>query len=95
MSAFGQEVTDQTEIQEKSYHDKVAEKACSCLSELEVINDVNEALTSCISSSTNKVHEEDVEDKHSSDFTVEGIRSHHKKIRDLLIKNCSIVSTEN
>ncbi|WP_282160700.1 hypothetical protein [Ulvibacterium marinum] len=95
LSAFGQEVTNQTEIQERSYYDKVAEKACSCLSELEVINDVKEALTTCIISSTNKVHEEDVEDKYSRDFTVEGIRAHHKKVRDLLIKNCSIVSTED
>ncbi|WP_422080261.1 hypothetical protein [Ulvibacterium sp.] len=94
-SAFGQEVTNQTEIQERSYHDKIAEKACNCISELEIINDVKEALTTCIISSTNKVHEEDVENKYSRDFTVEGIRSHHKKVRNLLIKNCSIVSTKN
>ena len=94
LSAFSQEVADEPEIQDRSYNDKVAEKACNCLSELEVIKDVKESLTTCIISSTNKVHEQDVEDKYSRDFTVEGIRSHHKKVRDLLIKNCSIVSTE-
>lgn len=95
LSAFSQEVTSGSGIQEIGYYDKVAEKACNCLSELEVINNVKEALTTCIISSTNKVHEEDVEDKYTRDFTVEGIRSHHKKVRDLLIKNCNIVSTEN
>lgn len=94
-TAFSQEITNEGETQEKGYRDKIAEKACKCLSELEIIDNVKEALTTCIISSTNKVHEEDVEDNYSRDFTVEGIRSHHKKVRDLLIKNCSIVMTKD
>jgi len=90
--AFGQNKEEKNRLEELSYEDKIAEKACIYLSEMDSITDPQQAIVKCNIKAINKVHEEDVENKYKRDFTVEGIRGLNKKVTDLLIENCEIVS---
>tara|TARA_R110002012_G_scaffold258496_1_gene438948 strand:+ start:3184 stop:3510 length:327 start_codon:yes stop_codon:yes gene_type:complete len=90
--AFGQNEDDKNGLKDLSYEDKITEKACIYLSELDSISDPQQAVIKCIIKAKNKVHEEDVDKKYKRDFTVEGIRGLNKKVTDLLIENCEIIS---
>ncbi|MCR8668052.1 hypothetical protein NO995_10190 [Aestuariibaculum sp. M13] len=89
---FGQNKEDNNGFKDLSYEDKIAEKSCIYLSEMDSISDPKQAVIKCIIKAQNKVHEEDVDKKYKRDYTVEGIRGLFKKVTDLLIENCEVVS---
>jgi hypothetical protein len=91
-STFDQ--TKEAVMEDLSYEDKIAEKACECLSEKDSIPDDRQAVIKCIILATNEIHKEDIDKKYKRDFTVEGIRGLNKNVTDLLLKNCSVVSGE-
>lgn len=90
---FGQNKINEVGFQELSYEGKIAEKACIYLSEMDSISEPKQAVVNSIIKAKNKIHEEDVEKKHTRDWTVEGIRELNKKVMNLLIENCDRVST--
>jgi len=92
---YGQDNLDKNKLNDLSYENKIAEKACIYLSEMDSIPNPRQAIIKCVIKAKNKVHEEDIEKKHKRDYTVEGIRGLNKKVSDLLIKNCEIVSKTN
>ena len=92
LSAFGQ--NNESTLHELSYENKVAEKACLCISKLDTIPDARQAVINCNIQATNEVHEEDVDGKYKRDYTVEGIRRLNKTVTDLLIENCNLVSID-
>lgn len=94
--AYGQndEKKNVLTIKESSYEDKIAEKTCLYLAQMDSIPDPKQAIIKCTIKAINKVHEEDVEKKYKRDYTVEGIRGLQRKVFDLLIENCSIVSID-
>lgn len=91
-SAFGQ--NNESTLRELSYEDKIAEKACLCLSKLDTITDARQAIIDCNIQAKNEVHQEDVDGKYKRDYTVEGIRRLNKTVTDLLIENCNLVSED-
>ena len=62
---------------------------------MDSIPNPKQAIISSILRATDKVHEEDMKKQYTRDWTVEGIRGLNKKVTDLLIKNCEVVSKSN
>ena len=91
---YGQDSTKKG-LDELSYENIIAKKACICLSETDSTSTPQQAVIKCIIKAKNKVHEEDFEKKYKRDYTVEGIRGLNKKVTNLLSKNCDIVSKTN
>ena len=92
LQTYAQSEVNENDLKDLSYEDKIAEKACIYLSEMDTIPDTQQAIVKSIIKAKNKVHEEDVEKRYKRDFTVEGIRGLNKKVTELLIENCEIVS---
>jgi len=92
LQTFAQSEENENGLKDLRYEDKIAKKACTYLSEMDSIADPQQAIVKCIIKAKNNVHEEDIEKKYKRDFTVEGIRGLNKKVTDLLIEKCKIVS---
>ena len=92
-SAFGQ--NNEIAMRELTYENKIAEKACLCLSNLDTITDARQAIINCNIKAKNEVHEEDVDGKYKRDYTIEGIRRLNKTVTELLIDNCNLVSKDD
>ena len=93
--AYGQNEMTSRMSQELSYEHKIAQKACNYLSKMDSVPDARQAIITSISRATDTVHLENVEKKYRRDRTVEGIRGLNKRVTDLLIQHCEIISTEN
>lgn len=76
---------------ELGYEQKIAEKACVCISEKEDIENARQTVIDCTIAATNQIHEGDSEGKYKRDFTVEGIRKLHYDVFQILKKDCDAI----
>ena len=91
---FGQQNQgNKTEYRTLNYEEKIARKACIYLSRIDTITtNPKQVIIKSILRATDTVHLEDSEKKYDRDWTVEGIRGLNKKVMDLLIRDCEVVS---
>jgi len=92
---YGQNNLTETRLDSISYERKIAKQTCIYLSEMDSISDPKQAIINCVIKAKNKIHDDDADNVYKRDYTVDGVRGLHKKVTDLLIENCEIVSISN
>ena len=78
----------------QSYEEKIANKACECISKDSETENLNKLLQKCIISSKIDVENNDPSEKENRQFTVEGIRQTFSDVSKLVIEKCPVLRTK-
>lgn len=76
------------------YEEKIAKKACQCISKEITTDNLEEIMRKCIISSQIDVDSNDPSEKENRQFTVEGIRKTYNNVSTLLVEKCPALRTK-
>jgi tetratricopeptide (TPR) repeat protein len=76
------------------YEEKIAKKACQCISKEIATDNLDELMRKCIISSQIDVDSNDPSEKENRQFTVEGIRKIYNNVSTLLVEKCPALRTK-